>query len=250
MHFLVHRTHKKGDTFGYRELGTVGIFEKSWRFIDGVWYMYKQGSIQELISEYYAYLFLKAMNVSTAEYQIQRTESSETGLESVCIMTKDFTENAAFDFEPFCNFYSDCEEPAYILDKLPESMHHAYVMRLFYDALLFNGDRHNQNVGFLRNSETGQILELAPYFDFNLSLVAVGIPRIDPETGNMFTRDFLSNDICCRILKEHLPDRNQIQQAVSRATFGTKEAFPNEPFRYQLLEYYILQTYDYFNAHL
>lgn len=123
-------------------------------------------------------------------------------------------------------------------------------MMLFYDALLFNGDRHNQNVGFLRSSETGQILELAPYFDFNLSLAAVGIPRINPETGNVLTRDFLSNDICCHILKKHLPGRQQIQQAISKATAGTKNAFPQVQFRYQLFEDYILQTYDYFNAHL
>lgn len=241
---------QKGDTSGYRELGTVGSFEKAWRFIDGTWYMFKQGNTQELISEYYAYLFLKAMGVYVAEYQIQRTISDATGLESVCIITMDFTDNATFDFEPFCNYYGNREEPAFILVKLPESLHQAYIMMLFYDALLFNGDRHNQNVGFLRNSETGQILELAPYFDFNLSLAAVGIPRINPETGNVFTRDFLSNDICCRILNEHLPDRNQIQQAISMATAGTKEAFPNDTFRYQLFEDYILQTYDYFANHI
>lgn len=241
---------QKGDTSGYRELGTVGSFEKAWRFINGTWYMFKQGNTQELISEYYAYLFLKAMGVYVAEYQIQRTISDATGLESVCIFTMDFTENAAFDFEPFCNYYGDREEPAFILAKLPESLHQAYVMMLFYDALLFNGDRHNQNVGFLRSSETGEILGLAPYFDFNLSLAAVGIPRINPETGNVFTRDFLSNDICCHILKEHMPDRNQILQAVSIATVGTKEAFTNEPFRYQLFEDYILQTYDYFADHI
>lgn len=180
--------------------------------------MYKQGNTQELISEYYAFRFLKAIGVRTAEYQIHRTTSEETGLETVCIVTKDFTNNANFDFEPFCNYYSDREEPEYILAKLPESMHPAYVMMLFYDALLFNGDRHNQNVGFLRSSETGQILELAPYFDFNLSLASVVIPRIDTEAGNVFTREFLLNDICCRILKKHLPERNLIQHAISKAT--------------------------------
>ncbi|MBQ8921498.1 MAG: hypothetical protein IJ060_04975 [Oscillospiraceae bacterium] len=241
---------QKGDISGYRELGTVGSFEKAWRFQDGSWYMYKQGSTQELISEYYAFRFLKAMGVRTAEYQIHRTASEETGLESVCIVTKDFTNNANSDFEPFCNYYSDREEPAYILEKLPESMHPAYVMMLFYDALLFNGDRHNQNVGFLRSSETGTIIELAPYFDYNLSLAAVGIPRIDAETGNVFTRDFLSNEVCRSILREHLPDRTEIKNSIEKATTETIKAFPQEPFRYQLFEDYILQTYDYITRHL
>ena len=42
--------------------------------------MYKQGNDKELISEYYSYLFLKAMNVRTAEYGISRSYSDSTGL--------------------------------------------------------------------------------------------------------------------------------------------------------------------------
>lgn len=238
---------QKGDLSGYRELGTVGSFEKAWRFVDGKWYMYKQGRTPELISEYYAYQFLKAMGVHTAEYQIHRVVSEESGLESVCIITEDFTGNAAVDFEPFCNYFDDREEADYILPRLPETLHTDYVMMLFYDALLFNGDRHNQNVGLLRSSEDGSTLGLAPYFDFNLSLAAVGIPRIDPEKGNVFTRDFLSNETCSRILQKHLPDRAMIQNAIAQATRSTVLAFPTEPFRYQLFEDYILQTYDYFS---
>ena len=241
---------QKNDLSGYRELGTVGSFEKAWRFLNGKWYMYKQGSTQELISEYYAYQFLKAMGVQTAEYQIQRTVSKETGLELVCIITEDFTNNAAVDFEPFCNYYSNREESEYILSRLPELLHQSYVMMLFYDALLFNGDRHNQNVGFLRSSETGDILCLAPYFDFNLSLAATGIPRIDTDKGNVFTRDFLENDICRSTLQKNLPNRALVERAIAKATDETRAVFSKEPFRYQLFEDYILQTYDYFAAHM
>lgn len=85
------------------------------------------------------------------------------------------------------------------------------------------------------------------FFDFNLSLAAVGIPRIDPEKGNVFTRDFLSNETCSRILQKHLPDRAIIQNAITQATESTVLAFPKESFRYQLFEDYILQTYDYFS---
>ncbi len=241
---------QSGDISGYRELGTVGSFEKAWRFLEGSWYMFKQGSTTELISEYFAYQFLKAMGVGSAEYQIHRTVSGETGLESVCIVTRDFTENASVDFEPFSNYYDDREEPEYILSRLSKNLHTDYVMMLFYDALLFNGDRHNQNVGFLRNSETGETLGLAPYFDFNLSLAAVGVPRIDAEKGNVFTRELLSNEICCAVVKENLPERERVQHAVSAAADATSAAFPDQPFRYQLFEDYILQTYDFFVSHL
>ena len=43
---------------GYLELGTVGSYEKAWRFENGCWYMYKHGGTAEMVSEYYSYLFL------------------------------------------------------------------------------------------------------------------------------------------------------------------------------------------------
>lgn len=235
-----------GDISGYKELGTVGSFEKAWRFIDGSWYIFKQGSTQELLSEYYAYLFLKAMGVAAAEYEIRRSVSEITGLESVCIVTKDFTNNAETDFEPFCNYYSDNEEPEYILPRLNHEQLEPYVMMLFYDALLHNGDRHNQNAGFLRDSKTGRITGLAPYFDYNMCLIASGIPRIDKTKGNLFTEEILNQKLCCHVLREHMPERDDILYAVSYASEETQKAFELANFNYSLFENYIIDTYDYF----
>ena len=125
-----------GNTKEYRELDTVGSYEKAWRYINGCWYMFKQGNTQELISEYYSYQFLKAMDVNVAEYEIQHTKSEETGITSTFIITKDFTNNAALDFEPFCNYYTDHDEPDYIIPRLDEKLVEPYVMMVFYDALL------------------------------------------------------------------------------------------------------------------
>ena len=44
-------------------------------------------------------------------YEIQHSTSSETGITTTFIITKDFTDNAAVDFEPFCNYYTDHNEP-------------------------------------------------------------------------------------------------------------------------------------------
>lgn len=235
-----------GDISGYREMGTVGSFEKAWRFMDNAWYMFKQGNTQELISEYYAYLFLKAMEVPVAEYMIQKNISEATGLESVCIITKDFTDNAGMDFEPFCNYYSDNEEPEYILPRISSDLLQPYVMMLFYDALLHNRDRHNQNVGFLRDSSTGEIIGLAPYFDYNMCLIAYGIPRVDMERGNLFTEDILNQSLCCRVLNDSLPERDRIVSAVMYASEETRKVFGLPDFNYSLLEDYITDTYDYF----
>ncbi|MBR5513595.1 MAG: hypothetical protein IKV85_06375 [Ruminococcus sp.] len=232
------------NTSGYRELGTVGSYEKAWRYINGCWYMYKQGNMQELISEYYSYAFLKALNVPVAEYEIKHINIEETGIRNTFIVTKDFTDNAAVDFEPFCNYYNDHDEPEYILQRLDDKLLVPYVMMIFYDALLHNDDRHNQNVGVLRNSTTGKITGLAPYFDYNLGLTATGVPRIDPIKGNVFTESFLSNDTCRKVLKENLPDRKSIINASTTASKLTRENFSRN-IKTTVIKNYISATYDY-----
>ncbi len=234
-----------GNTKGYRELGTVGSYEKAWRYIDGSWYMFKHGNTQELISEYYSYQFLKAMGADVAEYEIKHSASSETGITTTFIITKDFTNDAAVDFEPFCNYYTDYDEPEYIIPRLDEKLVKPYVMMVFYDALLHNDDRHNQNAGVLRDSSTGEIIGFAPYFDYNLGLISTGVPRIDSVKGNVFTDSFLSNEVCCKVLKAELPDRKTIIGSITKAEIETKAAFPDVSPNYDLIKDYIIGTYDY-----
>lgn len=241
-----------GDTSGYKELGTVGSYEKAWRYINGTWYMFKQGNTLELISEYYSYLFLKALEVNVAEYKLNAHTSKETGITSHFIVSKDFTNNANVDFEPFCNYFHDHDEPEYIIPKLKEidsSLVTSYVMMVFYDALLHNDDRHNQNAGVLRNSTTGEIIGLAPLFDYNLGLIATGIPRIDDEKGNIFTDSFLANDVCRKVLKDNLPDRNKIISAINSTYKGINSTgyfrFIQVP-----IGNYIIRTYDYLAKHI
>ena len=238
-----------GNTLGYRELGTVGSYEKAWRYINGTWYMFKQGNIQELISEYYSYHFLKAMGVNVAEYNMKREISEEIGIVSLFIVSKDFTNNAEVDFEPFCNYFHDHDEPEYIIPRLDEKLIKPYVMMIFYDALLHNDDRHNQNAGVLRNSTTGEIIGLAPLFDYNLGLIATGVPRIDTEKGNIFTDSFLANDVCRKVIRENLPERKKIIKAINAAYKGINSIgfFGFKPIS---IENYIRDTYDYLAKHI
>ena len=238
------------NTKGYLELGTVGSYEKAWRFENDCWYMYKQGGTQEMVSEYYSYLFLKAMDFNVAEYRLKSMKSDETGLSTTFMLSKDFTNNAEVDFEQFCNYFVDNEELDFIISRLPEHLIKPYVMTVFYDALLFNGDRHNQNIGVLRNSVTGEILELAPGFDYNLGLIASGVPRINKSTGNIFTEGILSNETCRCVLKENIPDKQKITASVESATSGVKSALDLNDLNYSLIENYIKDTFDYISEKL
>ncbi len=235
---------------GYTELGTIGSYEKAWRFAEDSWYMYKQGSKAELISEYYAYQFLKAMNVPVADYIIHR-EQSDLGIIQECIITRDYTDNAKYDFEPFLNYFGENEDYDYIIPRLErmgdkgEKLAEDYVTMCFYDALLFNVDRHNVNVGFLRDSNTGEIISLAPCYDYNLSLAATKVPYFG-SSGDLM-KFFTESKDCMRIIKPLFPDKEQIKSAAKAAAKKTRTAFPDDNFKYSIFEEYIMSAYEYCN---
>lgn len=236
---------------GYTQLGTIGSYEKAWRFIDGAWHMFKLGSKTELISEYYAHCFLKHLNVKCADYKVER-RVLETGLEQECIVTKDFTQNALYDFEPFFNYFNENEDPDFILTRLAQAEQNDVMLRLtedyvkmcYYDALLMNVDRHNLNAGFLRDSQNGNILCLAPNFDYNLSLSAAVSLHFN-ETNADLMKFFTENDRLMEVMDSLMPRREEIISAFKFAEEMTKKAFPNDNFKYSLFSDYIISAYDY-----
>lgn len=222
---------------GYKELGTVGKSEKAWQFIDYSWYMLKRGNTKELFSEYYSYLFLKAMGANVADFFMPlQTEYH-------FLKVKDFTGNAVVDFEPLYNYFGNADIYD-IICNLDRKLLIPYVMMLFYDALLFNINRDNENVGVLRNSNTGEIIGLAPYFDYNESLISVEDPTRDAIGGSILLRHLLRNDISNRILKEKLPERERVVNAIRFASDVTKSIFKEESFNYTILKRHILYTFD------
>ena len=235
---------------GYTQLGTTGSYEKAWRYIDGSWYMFKQGSKTELISEYFAFNFLKSLEKNVAEYRVNR-QTLETGLEQEYIVTRDFTENGKYDFEPFFNYFDENEDYDFIISHLENiergsavsGLVDDYAEMCFYDALLFNVDRHNLNAGFLRDSSSGRIVCLSPLFDYNISLSAAGTLHFTDAKADLM-RYFMSNETCMNIIEPLMPERDEIEYAINRATRECRLAFPNDNFNYSLFENYILSAYD------
>ena len=203
--------------YGYTELGTVGSYEKCWKFKDGNWYIYKQGSFEEQFSEYYAVKFLESLGYRTAEYEVYKT-TGVLGRTVYYTITKDFTENAKYDFEMFCNYFGDNDDEEFILSRLTDDIKKDYAQMILFDAVLFNIDRHNQNVGFLRNSNSGEVIWLAPWFDYNLSLVATNQKLLD-ITSNSLIKSIESNKILINTLKNcNFPSIDSVKMAVAYAT--------------------------------
>jgi len=162
------------------ELTNTGSFEKCWKLENGNWWMYKNGRQEELFSELLAYRIGMALCLPMAQYEA-------TG---EFIKSRDFTDNARVNFEPAMSIIGDMQDYVKIyhaLLKVREDIAEQYVRMCYFDGLIYNMDRHENNFGILRNSDTGEMISLAPIFDHNITLVSRGYPSRAPS-------DILIND--------------------------------------------------------
>ena len=154
------------------ELTTNGSYEKGWRNIDGNWWLYKVGTINERYSEvFYSHLFEKLI-LPTAHYEIDGNY----------IRTANFAKGV--NFEPMVSLVGDNEDIEYIYDALNKINHQIaldYLRLITFDVVLNNVDRHNENCGIFRDKETGEIISLAPNYDDNLSLISRNTTLIATE---------------------------------------------------------------------
>ena len=181
------------------ELTNTGSFEKCWKLINGEWWMYKSADHEELFSELFIYHLGKRLGFKMAEYKRGRN----------LIKTKDFTDNAAVNFEPAYSFMNDNEDYIETLNVLrdlcPECIGD-YVKMLFLDTVCANPDRHTFNFGILRSIETGEISGLAPNFDNNMALISRGYPKNIKRKNDLLIRLFNELTEYDSRLKRYIPE--------------------------------------------
>lgn len=165
------------------ELTNIGSFEKCWRLENGEWWMYKAGRQEELFSEMMAYHIGQALGFPIAQYETAGD----------FIKSRDFTDNARVDFEPALSIIGDMQDYVKIyeaLRRVNEDIAGQYVLMCYFDGLIYNMDRHEYNFGILRDSDTGELLSLAPLFDHNIALISRGYPTQAPTDA--LISDFIS----------------------------------------------------------
>ena len=183
------------------ELTNTGSFEKCWKLINGEWWMYKKANHEEMFSELFIYQLGLELGFNMAEYK------RGNGV----IKTKDFTNNAAVNFEPAFNFMNDNEDYITTINTLRNLCSDAigdYVKMLFLDTVCANPDRHTFNFGILRDAKTGDVLGLAPTFDNNMALISRGYPK------NIKRK----NDVLVRLFNELLEYDNKLKKYVPTLT--------------------------------
>lgn len=180
------------------ELTNTGSFEKCWKLRNGTWWMHKTANHEELFSELFIYKLGLRLNFKMAEY--------ERG--NKVIKTKDFTDNASVNFEPAFAFMGDNEDYIETLKKLklicPQAIGD-YVKMLFLDTICANPDRHTFNFGILRDTDSGEILGLAPNFDNNMALISRGYPKNISRKNDMLIKLFNELMEYDSQLKQYIP---------------------------------------------
>lgn len=150
------------------ELTNVGSYEKCWRkdLKTDDWYLVKKQKIEEVESEMIAYKVAKLLNIPVAEYN---------KLSDTLIECKNFIHNWDYNFEDAFSIVGEEEDAAYNMEQLgslKDSLLLEYTYMKILDAIIMNVDRHTRNYGILRNVDTGDIISMAPMYDYNLCLSA------------------------------------------------------------------------------
>ncbi len=174
------------------EFSTAGSLPKAWRRINGQLYLYKWGyrSVEGVenrksFSEYYACQIAQALELDHVEYELDIWENVIT---SIC---PNFTSKEV-SFVPLSKVIE-----RYTFTNIVEVMESYGCMESFrkmvlFDAIINNTGRTSDDVGFLRENQTGRILRMAPIFDAGCSLFY----ELDDEevmSGDVFSQYFVQN---------------------------------------------------------
>lgn len=179
------------------EFTNTGSFEKCWRREDGSWWLYKAGDTDGFFAELFIEQIGRALNMSMAHYEL-----AEDGK---YIRSKDITDDASVNLDHASGLiggaYDDYELNYNIFKNISPEFAASYVDMLYLDALCFNVDRHENNYGFLRSAQTGEVLQFAPLFDHNIAMFS----KDAAPFASYSTTDLLMQDLCTFIEDQEIP---------------------------------------------
>ena len=148
------------------EFTTNGMLAKCWRRIDGNVLLYKSGTEGasntgfEPYSEFYASQIAEAMGLGHVAYGLSRFKGR---LCSTCPL---FTSDR-YGYVPAGRVVSRDEALA----------DPRFADIFFFDAVIFNTDRHMGNFGYLVDNDTNEIVGAAPIFDNGYGLFSLALDR-------------------------------------------------------------------------
>ena len=143
------------------ELTIKGHHEKGWRLVNGEWWLYKKENKTEAARELYCVALAKLCHIPVVEYLYKDNY----------VISKNFAvEN---NYEPFSAIF---KKEATVADRYSfikrynDRAAKEYLISFVFDTLI-NNKRDHDDVGILRNKESGNVICLAPLFDFHAAKI-------------------------------------------------------------------------------
>ena len=169
-------------------ISTDGSFPKTWKYENGVWWLYKIQSTAATRCEVEISKALECCGWDTAQYHYAGTRL--TRIKTRCFLGADEF------FEPYDSYryaFADIGDNDSVIFENIASVGEEYAAAwkriLLADALFLNTDRHMRNFGFIRSSKTGKTLRLAPNFDNNQAYLANPGGKYSDRMLRMFMHD-------------------------------------------------------------
>lgn len=180
------------------DLSTNGSFPSTWRYIsvDNIEFIkgsskYTLGGISsgnEPYSEYFASLVANYLGFNCVKYKLKNYTRSD-GNKDIVTVCKSYTSSGVGSVSASVlglNSYISVID--YCKNNLDSNSLETVLDMLFLDCILLNTDRHFGNIEFLFDSDTLNILGLAPIFDNNSSL----LPRFVVSADTFTREDYFS----------------------------------------------------------
>ena len=153
------------------EYSTNGRFAKCWvRECENI-KLLKRGNSKvrntglEPYSEFYAVQIIKAFTSEFVSYDLRSVGGR------VCSICPIFT-SEEFGFLPYAAIDKGNTDIEAVLQNMSKYGLEEKAKRMFViDAVILNEDRHKNNFGFIVNNKTQEIVDMAPLFDHNISLL-------------------------------------------------------------------------------
>ena len=153
------------------EFTTNGMLPKCWRRVNGKIFLYKGGTMgasntgNEPYSEFYAYQIAEILGINAIPYNLSKWKNT------LCSTCELFT-SKNISFVPVGRIVRSggLQAVREYYEKLGSTFEKAFNEMIFFDALIFNTDRHFGNLGFLVDNVSNKIIAPAPLFDHGNSL--------------------------------------------------------------------------------
>ena len=126
------------------------------------------GEYGEARAEFLASQIAEAMGLNAVHYGLARWDAAT---QNVCCTCDCFC-TPEVSYVPQALAFGQSSHTAAVKSYLRWGLPHFedYASMMVFDALIYNTDRHLTNFGVLRNSRTGELLDMAPVFDNGRSL--------------------------------------------------------------------------------